>query len=162
MRCQASAPYNKCMNDSCGLPLAVDTPPTTRWSVGGLLLEALASRDFALMSDCFAPSATMRALLPRGPAEFQGAAQIVDAFRGWFGGAEGFEVLDGTVGEVGSRLHLAWRLRVRPTPRGDDGWHVIEQQAYVRAGERIDDVDLLCSGFVPEATADLVPSQPRH
>ena len=27
---------------------------------------------------------------------------------------------------------------------------VIEQQAYLRAGERIDAIDLLCSGFQPE------------
>ena len=103
------------------------------------------------MSDCFEPAATMRALLPSGPAEFQGAAQIVESLRSWFGDAEEFEVLDGTVGEVGGRLHVAWRLRLRPTPWGDDAWHVIEQQAYLRAGERIDAIDLLCSGFQPDA-----------
>jgi hypothetical protein len=135
--------------------MAVNTPTTTRWSAGGGLLEALASRDFARMSDCFEPAAAMRALLPRGPAEFQGATQIVEAFRGWFGNAEGFEVLGGTVGEVGGRLHVAWRLRVRPTPRGDSRWHVIEQQAYLRVGERIDAIDLLCSGFIPDAQSTL-------
>ena len=123
-------------------------PP--RWSVAGLLLEALASRDFDRMSDCFEPSATMRALLPRGPADFDGAAKIIESFRLWFGGATGFEVLDGTVGEVGGRLHVAWRLRVHPTPAGDDRWHVIEQQCYLHAGERIAAIDLLCSGFMPE------------
>lgn len=132
------------------MPFEVKTPPTTRWSVGGLLLEALAARDFARMSDCFEPAATMRALLPHGPVELQGAAQIVESFRSWFGDAEEFEVLDGTVGAVGSCLHVAWRLRLRPTPLGDDSWHVVEQQAYVRAGERIDALDLLCSGFMPD------------
>jgi hypothetical protein len=119
--------------------------------VGGLLLEAIATRDFAGMVDCFDPGATMRALLPRGHAEFRGVTEITDAFRLWFGGADRFEVLDGTVGEVGGRLHLAWRLRVDSTPRGDDGWHVIEQQAYVRAGDRIEALDLLCTGFMPES-----------
>jgi hypothetical protein len=93
----------------------------------------------------------MRALLPPGLTECEGAAQIVDNLRGWFGGAEEFEVLDGTVGEVGGRLHVAWRLRLRPTPWGDDTWHVIEQQAYLHAGERIDAIDLMCSGFQPDA-----------
>jgi hypothetical protein len=138
------------MSDPHPLPLGVNPPTTTRWSVGGLLLEALAARDFAQMCDCFEPSATMRALLPPGPAEFHGAARIVEGFQSWFGGAEEFEVLDGTVGEVGSRLRVAWRLRLRPTPWGDDEWHVIEQQTYVRAGERIDALDLLCSGFMPD------------
>jgi hypothetical protein len=138
------------MSDPRVLLFEGTAPAPTRWSVGGLLLEALATRDFARMSDCFDPAATMRALLPSGPAEFQGAAHIVASFRSWFGDAEGFEVVDGSVGDVGSRLHVAWRLRLRPTPMGDDGWHVIEQQAYVHARERIDVLDLLCSGFMPE------------
>ena len=107
--------------------------PTTRWSVGGLLLEALAARDFTRMADCFEPAATMRALLPPGLTECQGATQIVDNLQSWFGGAEEFEVVDGTVGEVGGRVHVSWRLRLRPTPWGDDTWHVIEQQAYLQA-----------------------------
>jgi hypothetical protein len=141
MRCRAAAPYNGVMTN---------TATTTRWSVGGLLLETLAARDFTRMSDCFEPAATMRALLPPGPAEYQGATQIIESLRSWFGDAEEFEVLDGTVGEVGGRLHVSWRLRLRPTPWGDDAWHLIEQQAYLRAGERIDAIDLLCSGFMPD------------
>jgi hypothetical protein len=139
------------MTDSCRPLFPADSPTTTRWSVGGLFLEALAERDFDRLADCFQPAATMRALLPRGPAEFVGVAQIVEAFRFWFGSAQGFEVLDGTVGDVGGRLHLGWRLRVHPTPRGDAGWHVIEQQAYLHADERIQVLDLLCSGFIPES-----------
>jgi SnoaL-like domain len=123
---------------------------TTRWSVGGLLLEALAARDFDRMTTCFAPTATMRALLPPGLALCEGAPAILDRIRSWFGGAEEFEVLDGTVGEVGGRMHVAWRLRMHPTPWGDDTWHVIEQQAYLHAGDHIDSIDLLCSGFQPE------------
>ena len=150
MRRRSAAPYKRGMANAQQLPAAADTPATMRWSVAGLLLEALAERNFAHMSECFDPAATMRALLPSGLAEFQGAAQIAENFQCWFGNAEGFEVLDGTVGEVGDRLHLAWRLRLRPTPWGDDAWHIIEQQAYVRAGERIDAIDLLCSGFMTD------------
>lgn len=123
---------------------------TPRWSVGGLLLEALAVRDFERLSDCFAPGATMRALLPPGLTVREGAPQIVERFRCWFGGAEEFEVLDGTVGEVGGRMHVSWRLRLHPTPGGDEAWHVIEQQAYLDADERIDAIDLVCSGFRPD------------
>jgi hypothetical protein len=143
------------MSESITAPDEPLTSPTTRWSVGGLLLEALAERDFDRMTDCFEPAATMRALLPPGLAESEGAAAIVQNLRSWFGGAEDFEVLDGTVGEVGGRLHLSWRLRMRPTPWGDDSWHVIEQQAYVRADERIEAIDLLCSGFHPDGHTSL-------
>lgn len=135
-------------------PIAVhDTGVTPSWSVGGLLLEALAARDFARMAACFAPDATMRALVPRGLSECEGAAQIVERIRGWFGGADEFEVLDGTVGEVGGRVHVSWRLRMHPTPWGDDAWHVVEQQAYLHAGTHIEAIDLLCSGFQPDARA---------
>lgn len=120
------------------------------WSVGGLLLEALAVRDFDRMADCFTPGATMRALIPPGLSECEGASQIVDSIRSWFGGATEFEVLDGTVGEIGGRVHVSWRLRMHPTPWGDDSWHVIEQQAYLRAGQQIEAIDLLCSGFQPD------------
>src|SRR5438309_1786110 len=102
-----------------------DRSTVSRWSVGGLLLEAVATRDFTRMADCFEQAATMRALLPRGLTECRGATQIVDIVQSWFGAAEGFEVLEGTVGEVGGRVRVAWRLRLRPAPWGDDAWHVI-------------------------------------
>ena len=55
------------------------------------------------------------------------------------------------VGEVGGRLHLAWRIRLRPAPFGiGDGWHVIEQHAFADADDAIATLDLLCSGFNPE------------
>jgi hypothetical protein len=130
---------------------APDAAAAPSWSVGGLLLEALAVRDFEAMTACFAPEATMRALIPPGLSECEGAGRIVDNIRGWFGGASEFEVLDGTVGEVGGRVHVSWRLRLHPTPWGDDSWHVIEQQAYLRAGQQIESIDLLCSGFQPDA-----------
>ena len=77
-----------------------------------------------------------------------------EAFSSWFGDADGFELIDGTVGEVGGRLHLSWRFRLRPAPFGiGDSWHVIEQQAYADAGETIDALDLLCSGFHPGSVA---------
>jgi hypothetical protein len=130
---------------------AKEVSTTPSWSVGGLFLEALAIRDFERMVDCFTPQATMRALIPPGLNECAGAAQIVDSIRSWFGGATEFEVLDGTVGEVGGRVHVSWRLRMHPTPWGDDTWHVIEQQAYLRANQQIEAIDLLCSGFQPDA-----------
>lgn len=60
------------------------------------------------------------------------------------------------MGEVGDRTHVAWRFRLHPTPRGDDSWHVIEQQAYLQVGERIGAMDLLCTGFRPDAGRDPV------
>lgn len=121
---------------------------TARWSVGGVFLEALANRDYPRMAATLGPMVRFRAMLPRGPMDWSGPDEVTGAFSSWFGSAEDFEVVDATVGEVGGRLHLSWRLRVRPAPFAiGDGWHVIEQQAYLDASDTIEALDLLCSGF---------------
>src|SRR4051812_14640920 len=95
-----------------------------RWSIGGIFLEALANRDYAQMASTLGPTVRFRAMLPPGPMEWTGPAAVTDAFGAWFGGADAFELVDATVGEVGGRLHLSWRMRVRPAPFGiGDGWH---------------------------------------
>ena len=127
--------------------------PLPRWSVGGNFLEALANRDFRRLATTLGPNVRFRAMLPPGPMEWQGPDAVTEAFRSWFGEPNEFELVDAVVGEIGQRLHLSWRLRVRPAPFGiGDGWHVIEQQAYADAMDRIASLELLCSGFQPEAT----------
>jgi hypothetical protein len=129
-----------------------DKQAVARWSIGGMFLEALANRDYELMASTLGPDIKLRALLPPGPMDWEGASPVVDVFSSWFGTADDFEVVDATVGEVGGRLHLSWRLRVRPAPFGiGDGWHVIEQHAFMDAGDTIEYVDLLCSGFRAES-----------
>ena len=127
------------------------THPSARWSVGGVFLEALAARDHAQMASTLSGDVRFRAMLPPGPMDWNGAEEVASVFTSWFGDAEDFELIDATVGEVGGRLHLSWRLRVRPAPFGiGDGWHIIEQQAYADATQTIDALDLLCSGFRPD------------
>lgn len=134
---------------------------TVRWSVGGVFLEALANRDYARMASTLASTVRFRAMLPPGPMDCAGPDEVTGAFSSWFASADDFELIDATVGEVGGRLHLSWRLRVRPAPFGiGDGWHVIEQQAYADAGDTIDALDLLCSGFHAERGAERA-RQPR-
>lgn len=131
---------------------ALETHPVARWSIGGVFLEALASRDYQLMATTLAPLVRFRAMLPPGPIDREGPAATTEVFRSWFGRAEDFEVLDATVGEVGGHLHLSWRLRVRPAPFGiGAGWHVVEQHAYADTHDTIETLHLLCSGFQPEA-----------
>ena len=126
--------------------------PLPRWSVGGIFLEALATRDFQRLATTLGSNVRFRAMLPPGPMEWQGPDAVTEAFRSWFGEPDEFQLVDATVGEVGQRLHLSWRLRVRPAPFGiGDGWHVIEQQAYADAIDTITSLELLCSGFQPEA-----------
>jgi hypothetical protein len=128
-----------------------DTNSVARWSLGGIFLEAFANRDYAGVAATLGPTVRFRAMLPSGPMDSEGPDAVAEAFGAWFGAADDFEVVDAAVGEVGGRLHLSWRLRVRPAPFGiGDGWHVIEQQAYADATDTIDALDLLCSGFHAE------------
>lgn len=126
-------------------------PPSARWSVGGVFLEAFAGRDYQQMATTLSGDVSFRAMVPRGPISSNGSADVVGVFTSWFGDAEDFELIDAAVGEVGGRLHLSWRLRVRPAPFGiGDGWHVVEQHVFADATETLDSIDLLCSGFRPE------------
>ena len=131
---------------------ATKEPVTSaRWSVGGVFLESLADRDYGRMGTILSPGIRFRALLPPGPMHLEGADEVTAAFRSWFGDAEGFEVVDATVAEIGGRLHLSWRIRVRPAPFGiGESWHVIEQQGYADATGSLQTLDLLCSGFHPD------------
>lgn len=127
--------------------------PAPRLSVGGLFIEALARQDFAAMADCLDPSVRLRALLPRGPVEVNGCEEVAGWFGSLFGGPDGLEVADATVGEVGPRLYLRWRVSLRgPGPSGP--LRLVEQHVFADGGERIGAVDLLCSGFAePPNTA---------
>jgi hypothetical protein len=132
-----------------------DTAAAVGWSAGTGFLEGLANRDYGKVAASLAPNVRFRALLPPGAQEMTGPQAVADALRSWFGQAEQFELVDASMGEVAGRLHLSWRIRVRPAPFGiGDGWHVIEQQAYADAAESISTLDLLCSGFRAEHVPD--------
>jgi hypothetical protein len=130
--------------------------PVARWAVGGVFLEAFASRDYPRMHAILDPAVRLRAMQPGGPKQWEGAAEVTGAFRSWFGKAGEFELIDAAVGEVIGRLHLSWRVRVRSTD--GDGWRVIEQHAYFDAGDTIESIDLLSSGFRDEGASDRLGS----
>jgi len=121
------------------------------FATAGVLLEALAGRDFRQLATAFEDGATMSALLPRGFVEWTGAEEVCGAFATWFADPTGFEVVDASVGHVGTLLELRWRLRVAGGRFGDASM-VVEQHAFASTGPagRIDHVALLCSGFWPE------------
>jgi len=114
-------------------------------------LEGLAAQDFARLGDTLAADVRVRALLPGGLHEWADAEAIADRFARWLGDTENFELTEAAVGEVGGRLHLQWRLRLRAERLGP-GWFTVEQQAYADTDEsgRITRLDLLCTGYLPE------------
>ena len=126
-----------------------------QFALAGSFLEGLAAQDFARLGDALTADARLRALLPRGLGEWAGAEVIVAQFASWFGDTEDFELVEANVGEVGGRLYLRWRLRLRAERLGT-GWFTVEQQAYADTGDsgRIARLDLLCTGYRPEDDDD--------
>jgi hypothetical protein len=126
-----------------------------QFALAGSLLEGLAAQDFAQLRGALAADARLRALLPPGLREWSGAQVIADRFAGWFGDTQDFDLVEATVGEVGGRLHLHWRLRLRAERLGT-GWFTVEQQAYADTddGGRIAQIDLLCTGYRAEGDDD--------
>jgi hypothetical protein len=130
-------------------PGPADVVPESAFT--GLFLEGLAAQDFARLCDALAADACLRALLPSGLWEWAGADAIAHRFARWFGDTEDFELVEASVGEVGGRLHLHWRLRLQAERLGA-GWFTVEQQAYADTDEsgRIARLDVLCTGYRPE------------
>jgi hypothetical protein len=133
-------------------PAPPQVAPPQVWSVAGVLLDGLSNRDFDLMAACLAPDLRFRCLLPRGPMEVIGADQAVDHFRRWFGGDDVFEVLDASVGQIGPRICLRWRVKMHPVGTPTDE-RVVEQHLFTTGNEVIRTLDLLCSGFHSPALA---------
>lgn len=121
----------------------------------GAFIDSLAAQDFPRLGGALAAGARLRALLPSGPREWVGAEMIANRFARWFGGTAEFQVVEAAIGSVGDRLHLNWRVRLRAERLGA-GWFTVEQQAYADTGEdgRISQLDLLCTGYLPEGGHD--------
>ena len=124
-----------------------------QFALAGSFLEGLAAQDFARLGGALAADACLRALLPAGLREWAGAGAIADRFARWFGDTQDFDLIEATVGEVGGRLHLHWRLRLRAERLGA-GWFTVEQQVYADTdvSGRIAGLDLLCTGYRPEGS----------
>ncbi|HEU5391652.1 MAG TPA: hypothetical protein VFV73_37705 [Streptosporangiaceae bacterium] len=125
-------------------------PAAPEFALAGAFLESLATQDFAGLGGALTAGTRLRALLPAGLRERTGAEAITGVFTHWFGDTEDFGLVEATVGEVGGRLRLHWRLRLRAERLGR-GWFTVEQQAYADTDEsgRIARLDLLCTGYRP-------------
>jgi TusA-related sulfurtransferase len=135
------------------MPLFIDEEAEAGKASAEGFLEALSVRDFDQLAACLAPAARARMLLPRGAEELAGRDQIARRLDGWFGSATEFQVLSTAHDEIGARRRLSWRLRL---VRDGRSWELIEQVAFVDPGpDGIRQIDLLCSGFLPETTVSL-------
>ena len=116
--------------------------------IGNSLVSALAERDFDRLSGTLTSNVRMRALIPPGPIDVSGAKPAAARFATWFGDSEALELVRSGSEEIGDRLHVFYRLRVK---RRGDPWTVIEQHLICSSDDgRTAALDLVCSGFRPE------------
>ncbi len=114
--------------------------------IGTRFVQTLSGRNWSALQELFQPSVKFRALVPPGLREASGGIEVSGHFRQWFGKADALELIDFAVEPVADRLRIAYRLRLH-----EDRWYKVEQQTFcVVAEDRIEKMDLLCSGFRPE------------
>jgi len=122
--------------------------PSSATDPGDTLVAALTERDFDRLAGTLAPDVRMRALIPPGPVDISGAQPAAARFALWFGQLEQLQLIRSGSDQVGDRLHVYYRLRVK---RHDDPWKIVEQHLFCALDEsRITALDLVCSGFRPE------------
>ncbi|MDQ6656829.1 MAG: nuclear transport factor 2 family protein [Actinomycetota bacterium] len=125
------------------------THPTQAWPIAAALLDALSRRNFDALQDCLDDRVRFRALVPSGAFQLDGAGDTAAKFRAWFGGDDAFEVADAAVGQLGTRMYARWRVRMWPPGRPGQA-RVAEQHVFTTGDQRLDTIDLLCSGFLAE------------
>ncbi len=123
-------------------------------------LAIIADRDFPKIEAAMTPEVRFRYLIPNGPGEIVGAAEVAAKFLRWFGDADVLQVQSVRVEPLADRISARYRFLLHE----QEGWEVIEQQTYLDVdGEgRIETMDLLCSGFRPSEGPEEVRSSGTH
>lgn len=124
------------------------TPVATALTTGERFAHALAAKDRDGLVSLLGRPLDFQALTPGRHWSADDAVQVVDAFvlGRWFGPDDDIESLESVVtGQVGTREHVAYRLRVRR----DAHVYAVEQQAYYDTADdgRMSYVRLVCSGY---------------
>jgi len=122
------------------------TVATKEAAIADAFLAALAVRDFQRLETCLHAAVRFRALVPPGLREGVGCRETAGWLSKWFSHADHFELVTSEVDQISDRLRIAYRIRLHDL----HGWQVVEQQVYCTVkDERIEAMDLLCSGFRP-------------
>jgi hypothetical protein len=120
--------------------------------MGARFAEALAGKDTAALADLLTPQVDFKGLTPRRFWEASTPDEVLGVlFDHWFEQQDHIDaLLEVTDGEpVGDVSRVGYRLQVT-TP---DGPHLVEQQVYYRADDRIHYLRVVCSGFRPVGPA---------
>ncbi len=110
------------------------------------LVAGIAAQDEAAIAACFAEDVRFRALSPPGLRERSGAAEVGALIAIWYGDSTVLDLTETRTAQIGDRLRISYRF----TGVENDEPYVVEQHLFctVRDG-KIEQADLLCSGFRP-------------
>ena len=126
----------------------MNVQPSSATEPGAGLIAALAERDYSRLADTLAPDVRMRALIPPGLVELSGADAAAAKFASWFGDAERLDLIHAGGEVFADRTHIFYRLRVK---KPDNPPRLVEQHLLCAFdGNRIDSLDLVCTGFRPD------------
>jgi hypothetical protein len=116
-------------------------------TTGQVLVDALARQAWDELAACLDDAVQFRALIPRGLRSADTRAAAAGYFQKWFGDADQIILLASEVEVMHDTLHITYRFREH-----EDQWYIVEQHAFcVVENGTIKQIDLLCSGFRPEA-----------
>jgi TusA-related sulfurtransferase len=117
--------------------------------VAEAFLDALAQRDFDALRETLGPSMQFRALVPGENVLVADAGAAVACYRRWFADATAIEFLERRVSVLVDRVRIEFDARVKKAGRA-------QRVAQTLCGDledgRFATLDLLCSGFRPEAS----------
>ena len=117
--------------------------------LGWSFVDAIVGGDFDRLETLFAPDVRFRAIIPNGFREASTATGARALVEDWFSGTDPRQLLSWTVGWVGDRLALGYRLELT----GGGERRIVDQHlAAAVDGASFRDVALVCSGFRPLAT----------
>jgi len=121
-------------------------------------VEAVRLKDFDRLAEALDPAVRFRALAPGEHVDVATAAQVVSAFRRWFGDKQDLQLLSLESEQLVDRTRFRYRLRL--IARGAP--HVVE---HVLCGDLEQDrfvaLDLLCTGFRPLGVASVAATLHR-
>jgi hypothetical protein len=123
-------------------------PTTAQSTLGNAFANALASKDFAAVSDLLHPEIDFRGLTPRRNWEADNPDEVIQGIlRQWFEDSDDIEeLLSVETDAFADRERVGYRFRVR----NPEGLFAVEQQAYLEARDgKIAWMRVLCSGFRP-------------
>jgi len=109
------------------------------------LAKAVADRNTATLGEMLTDTVRLRALLPGGPIEEHGRADVLARFHGWFADMDTVELVDAAGESVVDRRLFHYRLTL-----GQGSTRLACTQTLIcttEADGRLAAVDLLCSGF---------------